>query len=159
MRWARLTGASLIQNRFAFPFIPTTGRGEFRLTFALPPSRFRTAARDLRFRGWQIAPALPQLAAVAGWKIDTMSKDAATQTLVSKGDPWVDPQGILGGSDSNSGDPAMLTLIKIGGSGETTSALYNVTRWEHQGQAPAPLRILSAGVPSPSRILLWLRFD
>ena len=44
------------------------------------------------------------------------------------GDPWVDPPGILGGSEVNSGDPATMTLVKIGGSVETTASLYNIRR-------------------------------
>ncbi len=44
------------------------------------------------------------------------------------GDPWVDPQGILGGSNPDSGDPATLTRVKIGGSTETTSPLYNIKK-------------------------------
>ena len=44
------------------------------------------------------------------------------------GDPWVDPQGILGGSNPNSGDPATLTRVKIGGSSETTSPFYNIKK-------------------------------
>ena len=37
----------------------------------------------------------------------------------------MDPPGILGGSDVNSRDPATMTLVKIGGSVETTASLYN----------------------------------
>ena len=59
------------------------------------------------------------------------------------GDPWVDPQGILGGSSPDSGDPAILTLVKIGGSSETTFPLYNIKRGDH-GEAPASLRIFLA---------------
>ena len=50
------------------------------------------------------------------------------ESLCDWGDPWVDPQGILGGSNPNSGDPATLTRVKIGGSSETTSPLYNIKR-------------------------------
>ena len=48
------------------------------------------------------------------------------ESLCDWGDPWVDPQGILGGSNPNSGDPAILTRVKIGGSSETTSPSYNI---------------------------------
>ncbi len=41
-------------------------------------------------------------------------------------DPWVDPQWILRGSNANSVDPTILTPVKIGGSSETTSPLYNI---------------------------------
>ena len=62
------------------------------------------------------------------------------------GDPWVDPQGILGGSNPNSGDPAILTHVKIGGSSETTSPLYNIKKGINKN-LPASLRILIACPP------------
>ena len=50
------------------------------------------------------------------------------QAGLSGGDPWVDPQWILGGSIIKSGDPATLSPVKIGGSSETTSPLYNIKK-------------------------------
>ena len=44
------------------------------------------------------------------------------------GDPLGDPQGILRGSYPKTGDPAFVRHIKVGGSGETTSPLYNINR-------------------------------
>ena len=44
------------------------------------------------------------------------------------GDPWVDPPGILGGSEVNSGHPATMTLVKIGGSVETIASSYHIRK-------------------------------
>ena len=44
----------------------------------------------------------------------------------------MDPQWILGGSNVNSRDPATLSPVKIGGSGGTTSPLYNIKRGQRQ---------------------------
>ena len=68
------------------------------------------------------------------------------------GDPWVDPWGILGGSSPNSGAPAIWTRVKIGGSSETTSPLYNIKKGDQRKSASLgqdPHR-----VPAASRILL-----
>ena len=40
----------------------------------------------------------------------------------------MDPPGILRGSEENSGDPATTTLVKIGGSVETTASMYNIRK-------------------------------
>ena len=45
---------------------------------------------------------------------------------MNSGDPVVDPQGILWGSNIKTGDPASVQPIKIGGSGEGTVPLYNI---------------------------------
>ena len=59
----------------------------------------------------------------ASWLVGSILKQRAG---LSAGDPWVDPQWILGGSMIKSRDPAALSLVKIGGSSETTSLIYNI---------------------------------
>ena len=46
----------------------------------------------------------------------------------NSGDPRGDPQGILGGSKSKTGDPGVLYHIKIGGSSARSVPLYNIKR-------------------------------
>ena len=43
-----------------------------------------------------------------------------------------DPQGILGGSKSETGDPGVLYHIKIGGSSARSVPLYNIKGREHR---------------------------
>ena len=69
--------------------------------------------------------------AIRGHSIDVSCawiSEPLHESLCDWGDPWVDPQGILGGSNPNSRDPATLTRVKIGGSSETTSPLYNIKK-------------------------------
>ena len=63
----------------------------------------------------------------------------------------MDPPGILGGSEVNSGDPATMALVKTGGSVETTASMYNIRKGDVENIA-ACVRILSAGVVSDSKI-------
>ena len=71
----------------------------------------------------------------------------------SSGDPLGDPQGILGGSCHETGDPGHFDHIKIGGSSETTSPLYNINTGRCGKSCPPALRRVRR--TQGSRILPW----
>ena len=70
------------------------------------------------------------IVAVLGGRAITIGPARVLLEGANSGDPSGDPLGILGGSESKTGDPGVLYPIKTGGSCATSVPFYNIKRKE-----------------------------